>query len=304
MTDPAAPPVDSAAPPIRGVEGAAPPPRLVPPGLHLVSVPIGALRDITLRALDTLAAADLVACEDTRVTGRLMAAFGLKAPLLSYHDHNADTVRPKLLARLAAGQTVALVSDAGTPLVSDPGFKLVRDAVAAGHPVTAAPGPSALLPAVQLAAVPSERFAFLGFLPAKAGDRDRLLAAVAGFPGALALYEAAPRLAATLDALAAALGDRNAAVCRELTKRFEEVRRDRLSGLAAAIAAEGPPKGEIVIVVGPGEAPGLSAEDVDTALAEAVARVGVKQAAAEVAAMTGQSKRDLYQRALALAAKG
>src|SRR6266700_836714 len=200
-------------------------------GLHVVSTPIGNLRDITLRALEVLAAADLIACEDTRVTRKLLDHYGITTPLTPYHDHNAAAARPKLLARLAEGGAVALVSDAGTPLVSDPGFKLVREAHAAGHAVTALPGASAVLAALTVAGLPTDRFLFEGFLPAKEGQRRARIAELARIPATLVLFETGPRLAAALADLAAGLGPREAAVCRELTKLYEEVRRGDLASL-------------------------------------------------------------------------
>src|SRR5438270_817351 len=187
-------------------------------GLYLVATPIGNLRDVTLRALEVLAAADLIACEDTRVTRKLLDHYGITAPLTPYHDHNAATARPKLLARLAAGAAVALVSDAGTPLVSDPGFKLVRAACEAGHAVTALPGPSAVLAALAVAGLPTDRFLFEGFLPPKQAQRRSRIAELARIPATLVLFESGPRIAAALADLADGLGAREAAVCRELTK--------------------------------------------------------------------------------------
>ena len=206
-------------------------------GLHLVATPIGNLRDITLRALETLAAADLIACEDTRVTRRLLDRYGIATPLTPYHEHNAAAARPKLIARLAAGKSVALVSDAGTPLVSDPGFKLVREARDAGHAVTALPGASAVLAALTVAGLPTDRFLFEGFLPAKEGQRRARIVELARVPATLVLFESGPRLAAALADLAAGLGAREAAVCRELTKLYEEVRRGDLAALARDYAA-------------------------------------------------------------------
>src|SRR5688500_1307193 len=192
------------------------------PGLHLVATPIGNLRDITIRALETLAAADVIACEDTRVTRRLLDHYGIATPLTPYHEHNAAAARPKLLTRLAAGEAVTLVSDAGTPLVSDPGFKLVRAARDAGHAVTALPGASATLAALASAGLPTDRFFFEGFLPAKQGQRRGRIAEIAAIPATLILFESGPRLARTLADVAAGLGPREAAVCRELTKLHEE----------------------------------------------------------------------------------
>ena len=278
------------------------------PGLYLVATPIGHLRDISLRALDLLAAADLVACEDTRVTEKLMTRYGLKSPRLAYHEHNAERMRPLLLERLKAGAVVALVSDAGTPLVSDPGFKLVRAAVAEGIAVTALPGPSATLAALVLSGLPSDRFLFQGFLPPKEAGRRRVLEELAGLRATLVFFETAPRLAAALANMAAMLGDRPAVVARELTKLHEELRRGSLAELAAHYAAAGAPKGELVIVVG-----GLSEEAaqaavtedaLDAALDAALAIMSLKDASAAVAEATGRPRREVYQRALLLVGRG
>jgi len=275
------------------------------PGLYLVATPIGNLGDITLRAIELLGAVDLVAAEDTRVTERLMARHGIRARLTPYHEHNAERARPELLRRLAAGERIALVSDAGTPLVSDPGYKLVREAIAAGIAVTALPGPSAALTALQLSGLPSDRFLFAGFLPSREGQRERALAELAGIPATLVFFESAPRLAEALAAMAAAFGDRPAAVARELTKLFEEVRRGNLAALAAHYASGGPPKGEIAIVVGPPAEPvAATADELDAALAAALARMSLKDAVAAVTAATGTPRRAVYARALALQRRG
>lgn len=273
------------------------------PGLHLVATPIGNLRDITLRALEVLAAADAIACEDSRVTRKLLDRYGIATPLTPYHEHNAAQARPKLLERLAAGASIALVSDAGTPLVSDPGFKLVRAAQDAGFTVTALPGASAVLAALAVAGLPTDRFFFEGFLPAKEGQRRARIGELARIPATLVLFESGPRLAAALADLAAGLGTRAAAICRELTKLHEEVRRGDLPALAAGYAASAPPRGEIVIVVAPPDAQAMTvdAQDLDGLLRRALERVSVKEAVGEVAAVSGHSRRDVYQRALALA---
>src|ERR1700761_3019333 len=203
------------------------------PGLHLVATPIGTLGDITLRALETLAGVDAIACEDTRITRRLTERYGITATLLPYHEHNAATARPKILQRLAQGGSVALVSDAGTPLISDPGFKLVREACASGHAVMALPGPSAVLAALSVAALPTDRFFFEGFLPAKEGARRSRLAELARIDATLVLFESGSRVAATLRDMAQVMGGRDAAICRELTKLHEEVSRDAVAELAA-----------------------------------------------------------------------
>jgi 16S rRNA (cytidine1402-2'-O)-methyltransferase len=276
---------------------------VLPPGLHIVATPIGNLRDITVRALEVLAAADVIACEDTRVTRKLIDHYGIATPLTPYHEHNAAEARPKLLARLAEGAVVALVSDAGTPLISDPGFKLVREAHAAGLGVTAAPGASAVLMALTLAGLPTDRFFFEGFLPAKEGQRRTRIAEIARMPATLILFETGPRLAAALADLAHGLGLREAAICRELTKLHEEVRRGDLAALARDYAKEPEPRGEIVIVIAPPDphADAVDAAGLDALLRDALARVSVKEAVAEVAAVTGEPRRAVYQRALMLA---
>jgi 16S rRNA (cytidine1402-2'-O)-methyltransferase len=268
--------------------------------LVLVATPIGNLGDITARALDGLKSADVIACEDSRVTAKLLQHAGIEKPLLPYHDHNAETMRPKLLARIAAGERVALVSDAGTPLISDPGYKLVQAAVEAGLAVTMLPGPSAPVMALTLSGLPSDRFLFGGFLPAKSKARREAIAEAARAPVTLVFFETAPRLLESLQDVHAVLGDRQAAVARELTKLFEEVRRDPLSALIAHYEQAGAPKGEIVIVVGPPQEERASAEDVDTLLRQALERMSVKDAAAMVAAATGSPKRAVYARALVL----
>jgi len=272
-------------------------------GLHLVATPIGNLRDVTLRALEVLAAADLIACEDTRVTRKLTEHYGIATPLTPYHEHNAAEARPKLLARLADGAAIALVSDAGTPLVSDPGFKLVREAQAAGHGVTALPGASAALAALAVAGLPTDRFFFEGFLPAKHGQRRTRIAELARIPATLILFETGTRLAAVLADLAATLGARPAAVCRELTKLHEEVRRGDLATLARDYTVAPEPRGEIAIVIAPPDpqAGALDAVSLDALLRDALARRSVKEAVAEIAAVTGEPRRAVYQRALALA---
>ena len=273
------------------------------PGLYVVATPIGHLGDVTLRALEVLAGADVIACEDTRVTRTLLDRYGIRTPLTPYHDHNAATARPKLLARLADGAVVALVSDAGTPLISDPGYKLVGAARDAGHAVTAVPGASSVLAALAVAGLPTDRFLFAGFLPPKPGARSTRIAELAAIPATLVLFETGPRLAAALADLAAALGSRTAAVCRELTKLYEEVRRGDLAALAADYAAAPAPRGEIVLVIGPPEAGAPDEADIDGMLRAALSRATLKDAVAEVAAVVGVSRRELYQRALAVTAE-
>jgi 16S rRNA (cytidine1402-2'-O)-methyltransferase len=270
-------------------------------GLHVVSTPIGNLRDVTLRALEVLAAADLIACEDTRVTRKLLDHYGIATPLTPYHEHNAGEARPQLLARLAEGAAVALVSDAGTPLVSDPGFKLVRDARDAGYAVTALPGPSAALAALAIAGLPTDRFFFEGFLPAREAQRRARVTELKRIPATLVLFETGPRIAAALADLAEGLGARAAAICRELTKLYEEVRRGDLATLAHHYAGDAETRGEFVIVIAPPQEPATDAADLDMLLRQALGRLSVKEAVAEVAAVTGQPRREVYQRALALA---
>jgi 16S rRNA (cytidine1402-2'-O)-methyltransferase len=269
-------------------------------GLYLVATPIGNLGDITLRALEVLAGADVIACEDSRVTRKLLERYGIATPLTPYHEHNAAQARPKLLARLAEGQAVALVSDAGTPLISDPGYKLVRAAREAGHLVTALPGASAPLVALSLSGLPTDRFFFAGFLPAKQAARQKRIAALSPIPATLVLFESGPRLPAALADLAEGLGPRAAAVCRELTKLHEEVRRGDLPGLARDYAEGRETRGEIVIVVAPPAEQGDEAGEVDELLRRALARVSLKDAVGEVALATGRPRRAVYQRALEL----
>jgi 16S rRNA (cytidine1402-2'-O)-methyltransferase len=271
------------------------------PGLHIVATPIGNLGDITLRALAALAGADLIACEDTRVTRKLLDRYAIVTPLTPYHDHNAAQARPALLRRLADGAAIALVSDAGTPLISDPGFKLVRAAHDAGYAVTTLPGASSLLAALAVAGLPTDQFLFAGFLPPKAAARRTRIAELSRIPATLVLLETGPRLAATLADLAAGLGPREATVCRELTKLHEEIRRGDLETLSQNCAGS-ELRGEIVVVIGPPAAPvEVSLSDADTLLRQALARVSLKDAVGEVADVTGLPRRELYQRALKLA---
>ncbi len=276
------------------------------PGLYLVATPIGNLRDITLRALDVLGNADLIACEDTRVTARLTTRYGLTTKRLPYHEHNAERMRPHLIERLKAGAVVALVSDAGTPLISDPGYKLVRAAIAEGIAITALPGASAMLAGLVLSGQPSDRFLFAGFLPPKTVARRRDLGEVAAMRATLIFYETGPRLAASLADMADILGSRPAAVARELTKLFEETRRGSLAELAAHYHEAGPPKGELVVVIGPPEEPEEAADAGDTldaALVAAMATMSLKDASEAVATATGRKRREVYQRALILNGK-
>ncbi len=270
-------------------------------GLYLVATPIGNLGDISLRALELLAAADVIACEDTRVTRKLTERYGIATPLMAYHEHNAGEARPKIIARLDEGQVVALVSDAGTPLISDPGYKLVRAAVEAGHAVTAMPGASAVMGALNVAGLPTDRFFFEGFLPPKQVGRQKRIAELSAIPATLVLFESGPRLGDALADLVQGLGPRAAAVCRELTKLHEEVRRGDLAALAQHYANDAAEtRGEIVIVIAPPAEAQMSASDLDDLLRRALTRVSVKDAVGEVALATGRSRREVYQRALEL----
>jgi 16S rRNA (cytidine1402-2'-O)-methyltransferase len=285
------------------------PPDTAPLGLSLVATPIGNLGDLSPRALDTLRGADAVLCEDTRVTGQMLARYGVSANLLPLHDHNEAEMTPRLVERLRGGARLALASDAGTPLVSDPGYRLVRAAIEAGVPVTAVPGPNAAVMALTLSGLPPQPFLFLGFLPPRAGPRTAEIARLreierAGLRATLVLHEAPHRLAEALAALSEGLGgERPAAVARELTKRFEEVRRGTLADLAAHYA-EAEARGEICLVVGPAPEDMAAAEDLDTQLQAALAKESVRDAAALVAAATGLPRKAVYARALKLSREG
>jgi 16S rRNA (cytidine1402-2'-O)-methyltransferase len=271
------------------------------PGLHIVATPIGNLRDITLRALDVLQAADLIVCEDTRVFAKLATHYGVSAPTIAYSDATQDSAEPRILKALAEGRRVALVSDAGMPLISDPGYRLVRAAIAGNHVVTSAPGPSAVPMALALSGLPTDRFFFGGFLPAREGERRRAIAEAANVPATLVFFEAPHRLAAALADLAGLLGPRPAAIARELTKLFEEVRRAPLDELARHYGRTPEVKGEIAIVIGPpDETVAPAAGKLDEALLTAMAGASLKDAAAEVAARYGLKRREVYARALEL----
>jgi len=269
------------------------------PGLYVVSTPIGNLRDITLRALDVLEQADLVLAEDTRVSGKLLSAFGLKNKLERYDEHAAERVRPRVLQLLAEGGRIALVSDAGTPLISDPGYRLVREATQAGAAVIPIPGASSVMAALSVAGLPTDRFLFAGFTPSKSAGRRTLFAELAPIRSSLVFFEGGSRLAASLADMAAVFGPREAMVGRELTKLYETCIRGTLDVLAAdpALAA---PKGEMVVVVGPGAEVAATPADADAALADALTRLGPAEAASEVAGALGLNRRELYRRALEL----
>jgi 16S rRNA (cytidine1402-2'-O)-methyltransferase len=271
-------------------------------GLYLVATPIGNLGDITLRALETLAGADVIACEDTRITRRLTERYAISAELTPYHEHNAATARPKLLRRLAEGEAVALVSDAGTPLISDPGFKLVREACAAGIAVTALPGPSSVLAALTVAGLPTDRFTFSGFLPAKQTARRARLTELSRIDATLVLFESGSRVQETVADLASIMGSRKAAICRELTKLHEEVLRSSLAELAARVD-QLETRGEFVLVIGPPDADAqvMSDDSLDELLRSALSHSSLKDAVAEAVEVSGRPRREVYARALELA---
>jgi len=267
------------------------------PGLYIVATPIGNLGDLSPRAAHILSNAAVVAVEDSRVTAGLLRHIGVKRPMTPYHDHNAEHVRPGLIARMGS-EAVALVSDAGTPLISDPGYKLVRDARAAGHLVVTIPGPCAAIAALTLAGLPTDRFLYCGFLPPKAQARAAAIAEIGSVRATLVIYESGPRLGAMLAALAEGLGDRDAAVTREITKKFEEAVTGTLSSLAARYA-DAPPRGEIVVVVAPpGEPEAATVDDAEAALTEALTRLPMAKAVSEVAKKLGVDRKELYARAL------
>jgi 16S rRNA (cytidine1402-2'-O)-methyltransferase len=279
--------------------GTAPPPRRVDPGLYVVATPIGNLRDMTLRALDVLAAADLVLAEDTRVSARLLTAYGLRGKLERCDDHAAVRAIPGVLERLEAGQVVALVSDAGTPLVSDPGYAVVRAVIAAGLPVFPLPGPSSLLAALTGAGLPSDRVLFAGFLPAKSGARRTALEGLKAPGQTVVVFESGPRLAASLADMAEVLGPREAVVARELTKLHETWVRGPLDQLAADPRCQSP-RGEMVVVIGPADESPPDAATLDQALTAELADRSVSEAAARVAASLGLPRKQVYRRALEL----
>jgi 16S rRNA (cytidine1402-2'-O)-methyltransferase len=269
-------------------------------GLYIVATPIGNARDVTLRALDVLKGCNLIAAEDTRVTAKLLAIHGIAKPMVPYNDHNGHQMRPKLLARIERGEAVALVSDAGTPLVSDPGYKLAREAIAAGLSVVALPGASAVLTGLALSGLPSDRFLFAGFLSSKAGERQSTLEELKAVRASLIFFESAQRLADSLAAMREVLGAREAAVARELTKMHEEVRRGSLEELAAHYAKAGAPRGEVTIIVAPPQEQVIDSARIDSALTAALEFMPVKAAANLIADLTDGSRKALYARALEL----
>ena len=273
----------------------------LPSGLYVTATPIGNLADVTIRALRTLAGADLIACEDTRVTARLTERYGIATPIIAYHEHNAEKQRPRILTELADGKAVALVSDAGTPLVSDPGYRLVVEAIAAGHDVIPIPGASAMLAGLVGAGLPTDAFSFAGFLPPKESARRKRLAELASVRSTIIFYEAPQRVAAALADMAMQLGgERPAAVARELTKKFETFRRGMLAELAEQFGNEPPPKGEVTIIVGPPPEIAVDVEAIDAKLREKLAAVSLADAVAEVVAQTGVARNVVYRRALAI----
>ena len=283
-----------------GASGKSRVPKELAPGLYVTATPIGNAGDITLRALDVLSAADAIIVEDTRVTAKLLAILDLQKPLLAYNDHNASRERPRILARLRAGERLALVSDAGTPLISDPGFKLVREAIASDLPVHVVPGPSAVIGALAVSGLPTDKFLFAGFLPPKQGERRRALAEWKTVRATLIVFESAQRLSETLSDMASILGPRPVSIARELTKLHEEITRGDLESLAEAYRHRDPPKGEITVVVGPplDDAPDMTRAD---ALIEmALAYMPVRAASDLISEALGAPRRDIYARALAI----
>ena len=274
------------------------------PGLYLVPTPIGNLRDMTFRALDVLSAADLIVCEDTRVTGKLMKAFGLKKPMRVYNDHATEKDRAHIINVIEEGEAVAMVSDAGTPMISDPGYKLVREIIAKGLEVTALPGANAILPALLLSGLPCDAFSFIGFLPARSGPRKALLEKWQDRPGTLICYETGPRIEESLKDIKKVLGDRPAAMAREISKLYEETRRGKISTLLDSIVEGGQPKGEIVLIIGENKQDtGASAETIEGQLKEALQQLSVRDAAEMVATATGKPKKAIYMLALKLSGK-
>lgn len=281
----------------------APVPKSTPmkPGFYLVATPIGNLRDITFRALDVLSSVDLIICEDTRVTGKLLNAYGFKKKMQVYNDHATDSQREHLIDAVSNGQSIAVLSDAGTPLVSDPGYKLVRNAVKQGLYVTSIPGANAALPALQLSGLPTDQFSFLGFLPPKTAARQALLKKWEAVPGSLIIYESGPRLLSSLQDMRIVLGNRDVAVMRELTKMYEEVKRGALSDLILHYSNKPDPKGEIVVVLGHAVTEVLSTESIEKQLVKALDKMSVRDAAEMVAQATGKPKKTIYTLALKLA---
>src|SRR3954467_5100483 len=275
------------------------------PGLYLVATPIGNLGDITLRALQTLAGVDVIACEDTRITRRLTERYAISAQLKPYHEHNAAMARPKILEKLAQGASIALVSDAGTPLISDPGFKLVREVCAASHAVVAVPGASSVLTALSVAALPTDRFFFEGFLPAKQVARRTRLAELARIDATLVMFESGNRVQETLADLAELMAGRDAAICRELTKLHEEIKRAPIAELAKA-AGTLETRGEFVLVIGPPRADAniMTQHDLDDLLRSSLSRDSVKDSVAHAVELSGRPRREVYARALELAKEG
>ena len=269
-------------------------------GLYIIATPIGNMGDLSSRAADILHGADVIACEDTRVTGKLLKRYGVDTPMVPYHDHSAPAARSAIMERLQSGKTVALVSDAGTPLISDPGYRLVRDAVDAGIYVTAAPGPSSPMTALVLSGLPTDRFLFAGYLPTKDKARRDTLAELGTVQATLIFLESPKRLASSVAAMVDILGDRPAAVAREMTKLHEEIRRGGLRDLAVQYADMPAPKGEAVVVIGPPDHAGDAPADLDAMLIDALDGMSVRDAAALVAGATGIPRKDVYTRALAL----
>lgn len=271
-------------------------------GLYVTATPIGNLGDITIRALDLLKAADLIACEDKRVSGKLLSHYEIKTPMISYHDHNAKTVMPHIIGQLKQGKIVALISDAGTPLISDPGYKLVNQCQKEDITVTSLPGASAMLCAITTCGMASDNFLFAGFLPSKTTARKKELKKFSSLPATIIYYESPKRLLACLKDMREVLGNRRAAVCRELTKLYEEIQKNNLDDLILHYESRTTPKGEIVIIVEPSVEDQNPVDDLDGALSDAMEKLSLKEAVAAVTYMTGRKRKEVYSRALKLAA--
>ncbi len=269
-------------------------------GLAIVATPIGNSRDITLRALDILVEADTIVCEDTRITAKLLSIYGITRPLTAYHEHNAEEARPKLIKYLKQGNTIALVSDAGTPLISDPGYKLVRACTDAGIPITPIPGASSVLAALMISALPTNQFFFAGFLSSKTTARKKHLKSIANIPATLVIMESPRRLAGSLEDMAEILGTRIAVIAREMTKLHEELKHGFLSDLALHYKLEGPPKGEVIVVIGPPTKKIITDNELETLLLEALKNQSIRDAAESISVVSGLPRRKVYAQALAL----
>lgn len=279
-------------------------PGIQPPGLYVTATPIGNLADITYRAVAVLKSVDLILCEDTRVSAKLLSHYDITTRCLAYHDHNAARVRPQILKKLKEGAAIALISDAGTPLISDPGYKLVREVTDLGHKVMAIPGPSSPIAAMSIAGVASDRFLFLGFLPPKTQARRKVLAEVCDINATLVFLETGPRLVKMLRDVLDVLGPREGVVAREMTKLYEEISRNQIDELIEKFSQSGRVKGEIVVIIGPPQEKSYDVDEIDGLILEQLQTSSVKETATEIARLTGHAKRQIYNRALSLSGAG